>query len=97
MSENEKYQLHAYVKGRVQGVGFRYHTLKSAQEYGLKGWVRNLYDGRVEVLAEGEHQDLNLLLADLRKGPVSSDVNDVDYKFTEATGKFDRFYVRNTA
>jgi acylphosphatase len=97
MSENEKYQLHAYVKGRVQGVGFRYHTLKSAQKYGLKGWVRNLYDGRVEVLAEGEHQDLNLLLADLRKGPVSSDVNDVDYEFTEATGKFDRFYVRNTA
>ena len=47
MSENEKYQLHAYVKGRVQGVGFRYHTLKSAQDYGLKGWVRNLYDGRV--------------------------------------------------
>lgn len=42
MSENEKYQLHAYVKGRVQGVGFRYHTLKSAQKYGLKGWVRNL-------------------------------------------------------
>jgi acylphosphatase len=97
MSENEKYQLHAYVKGRVQGVGFRYHTLKSAQKYGLKGWVRNLYDGRVEVLAEGEHQNLNLLLADLRKGPVSSDVNDVDYEFTEATGKFDRFYVRNTA
>lgn len=97
MSENEKYQLHAYVKGRVQGVGFRYHTLKYAQEYGLKGWVRNLYDGRVEVLAEGEHKDLNLLLADLRKGPVSSDVNDVDYEFTEATSKFDRFYVRNTA
>ena len=97
MSENEKYQLHAYVKGRVQGVGFRYHTLKSAQEYRLKGWVRNLYDGRVEVLAEGEHQDLNLLLADLRKGPISSDVNDVDYEFNDATGKFDRFYVRNTA
>jgi acylphosphatase len=97
MSENEKFQLHAYVKGRVQGVGFRYHTLKSAQDNNLKGWVRNLYDGRVEVLAEGEHNDLNLLLADLRKGPISSDVNDVDYEFTEATGKFDRFYVRNKA
>ena len=97
MSKNENYQLHAYVKGRVQGVGFRYNTLKSAQEYNLKGWVRNLRDGRVEVLAEGQHEDLNLLLADLRKGPVSADVNDVDYEFTEASGKFDRFYVRNTA
>ena len=97
MSQNENYQLHAYVKGRVQGVGFRYNTLKSAQEYDLKGWVRNLRDGRVEVLAEGQHEDLNLLLAVLRKGPVSADVNDVDYEFTDASGKFNRFYVRNTA
>ena len=97
MSENEKYRLHAFVKGNVQGVGFRYHTLKSAQDNHLTGWVRNRYDGRVEVMAEGEHEDLNSLLMDLRKGPISAEVRDVDYEFDDAKGEFDRFKVLSTA
>ena len=96
MGENENYRLHAYIKGRVQGVGFRYHTLNSAREYQLRGWVRNLHDGRVEVVAEGEHENLNRLLRDLRKGPISAEVADVDYEFTDAKGEFDRFFVRQT-
>ncbi len=96
MGESQNFQLHAYVNGRVQGVGFRYYTLISAQALNLKGWVRNRYDGRVEVVAEGIHDDLNLFLADLRKGPTSGFVQNVDYEFTSASGKFDRFYVRNT-
>jgi acylphosphatase len=96
MCENQNFRLHAYVKGRVQGVGFRYYALIAAQNYHLKGWVRNLFDGRVEVIAEGEHEDLNQLLRDLRKGPTSSIVDKVDYSFTEAQGGFDRFFVRPT-
>ncbi len=97
MSENELHRLHAYVKGRVQGVGFRYHTLQAAQEQGLTGWVRNLRDGRVEVLAEGAHEALNRLLVELRKGPISADVQDVKYEFEEGKGEFEEFRVRYTA
>lgn len=97
MSKKENYRLHAFVKGRVQGVGFRYHTLQTAQDHGLTGWVRNLRDGRVEVVAEGPHEDLNSLLRALRQGPISADVNDVDYQFDDAQGDFDQFRVRATA
>lgn len=97
MSENEQYQLHAFVKGRVQGVGFRHHTLQSARNLDLTGWVRNLRDGRVEVLAEGVHEDLNQLLVKLRSGPLGADVNDVDYEFNDPEGEYHQFSVRATA
>ena len=96
MSENEKYRLHATIKGHVQGVGFRHFTRQTARELNLTGWVRNLRDGRVEVAAEGEHGDLNQLLVRLRKGPISADVNDIDYDFEAAHGEFNTFRVRHT-
>lgn len=96
MSENGNYRLHAFVKGRVQGVGFRYHTLQAAQDHSLKGWVRNLRDGRVEVIAEGEHEVLNKFLMSVRKGPMSAVVEDVDYEFKESLGDFNQFFVRAT-
>jgi acylphosphatase len=96
MSETKLFRLHAYVKGRVQGVGFRYFVLQSAEGLDLTGWVRNLRDGRVEVMAEGAHEDLNRLLVALRKGPISADVRDVDYEFTEGKGEFEGFRVRYT-
>jgi acylphosphatase len=96
MSENQFHRLHAYVEGYVQGVGFRYFVLRAAQAHNLTGWVRNLYDGRVEVMAEGELGDLNRLLAELRKGPHSSDVRQVNYSFSEAQGDFNRFSVLST-
>ena len=96
MSEKEKYRLHAYVKGNVQGVGFRHFTRQTAQQQDLTGWVRNLRDGRVEVMAEGKHADLNQLLGRLRKGPISADVNDIDYEFNDAQGEFESFRVRFT-
>ena len=96
MSESQIYQLHAFVSGRVQGVGFRYFTLNAAQALQLSGWVRNRYDGRVEVLAEGDYQALNQLLTTLRKGPAGGFVSDVDYSFSDAGGQFNRFSVRST-
>ncbi len=94
MSENQNFQLHAYIRGRVQGVSFRYYTFQTAQNLHLTGWVRNLWDGRVEILAEGELDNLNSFLRWLRKGPSSAVVRDVDYKFTDASGKFNEFRVR---
>jgi len=96
MSKNQNHRLHAYITGRVQGVGFRYFTMTAAEKYNLTGWVRNLHDGRVEVLAEGKHEDLKYLLQVLRKGPMSAEVRDVNYEFSDATGEFDRFFARHT-
>jgi len=97
MSEKEQYQCHVIIEGRVQGVGFRYHVLKTADELELTGWVRNLRDGRVEVLAEGDLESLNRLLAALRKGPLGAEVTDVDYQFGDAKGEFSQFNLRPTA
>jgi acylphosphatase len=63
----------------------------------LTGWVRNRWDGRVEVLAEGSLEDLNRFLAALRKGPASAEVRDVNYEFSASKGEFERFQVLSNA
>lgn len=69
--------LHFLVKGRVQGVGFRWFVHREASELGLKGWVRNTEDGDVEVLVAGEEEDLIELREALRRGPRGSRVDSV--------------------
>lgn len=63
-----------YVCGRVQGVGFRWFVLDSAQRHQLTGWTRNLVDGRVEVLAQGEAPDVDALARELSTGPRAARV-----------------------
>ena len=96
MSETPLLRLHAHVSGRVQGVGFRYFVMQTAMERHLTGWVRNRFDGRVEVMAEGEHEALNGFLIQLRRGPVSAVVEDVQYNFSNARGDHTRFMVLPT-
>jgi len=69
--------MHFLVKGRVQGVGFRWFVHREASELGLKGWVRNTEDGDVEVLAAGDEEELIELRESLRKGPRGSRVDSV--------------------
>jgi len=59
-------QLHVYFSGRVQGVGFRYMTKQASNRFSVSGWVRNLPDGRVELLAEGEETELDLFLIEIQ-------------------------------
>lgn len=66
------------VSGRVQGVGFRWHTRERAQELGLAGWVRNLPDGRVEVWVEGRQEDVAAMLRWLESGPPWAEVSATD-------------------
>ena len=66
------------ISGRVQGVFFRAYTCEEARMLGLKGWVRNLPDGRVEVLAQGDPEQLKVLEAFCRKGPPHARVRDVE-------------------
>lgn len=86
--------LHAYVSGRVQGVAFRHHTRQVARQLGLRGWVRNLPDGRVEVLAEGAEVGLEQLECFLQRGPVAAQVAQVEATWQDATGAFEDFEVR---
>lgn len=70
--------LHGYVSGRVQGVGFRQNTAAQADALELDGWVRNLEDGRVEVLFEGEEAAVASLSAWLEKGPRGARVTSLE-------------------
>ena len=68
----------AIVRGRVQGVGYRFFAERAARDAGVRGWVRNLPDGTVETLAEGEDQAVHRYFERLRKGPLGSRVDVVD-------------------
>lgn len=92
----ENYRLHAIVEGRVQGVGFRYFTQKNAVLHDLKGWVRNRWDGTVELVAEGSRTDLEKLLKAVSRGPHAGTTRNVRADWLEATGEFSTFRVRMT-
>lgn len=77
---------HVHVAGRVQGVGFRWHTVEAARAIGVAGWVRNLPDGRVEVWIEGEPAAVEELLAWLRHGPPASRVETCAVREATPTG-----------
>lgn len=79
-------RMTALVKGLVQGVGFRVYTRTQARALGLTGSVENLADGRVEVVAEGVHDDLELLLVRLRNGPAHSEVHGIEVAWSEPVG-----------
>ncbi|MGC8837271.1 MAG: acylphosphatase [Anaerolineae bacterium] len=94
MSEQvRRERLEAIVHGHVQGVNFRYYTRQRAQELGLSGYVRNRWDGTVEVVAEGPPQALARLLDFLHRGPPSAVVVQVDVQWKPATGEFQGFRV----
>ena len=84
-------RLHLLVTGRVQGVWYRGSTVQRARDLGLVGWVRNLRDGRVEAVAEGERSSLEALLAWANEGPPSAKVDDVEAVWADAEGSFGSF------
>ncbi len=90
----QQQRLNAIVHGRVQGVGFRFFVLRQAVALGLKGWVRNLAEGTVEVLAEGDAASLRELLTALQEGPDAAFVRDVKWHYSAATGEFREFDIR---
>ena len=96
MSDGELIQLHAIVRGRVQGVGFRAFVVENGVALGAVGWARNRWDGSVEVVAEGDQTTLENLLAALRRGPRSSKVDHVEKDWQPASGEFKSFRVKST-
>jgi acylphosphatase len=84
-------RAHIVVSGRVQGVAFRIATVEEAQRLGLAGWVRNLRDGRVEAVAEGERPKVEALVAWCHHGPPPARVTEVQVSWQPAQGDLGPF------
>jgi acylphosphatase len=84
---------HFFVSGIVQGVCFRMYTREKARELNLTGWVRNVSDGRVEIVAEGSLCGLGQLALWCADGPPMSEVSAVTEDYTEASGEFSAFSI----
>ena len=87
-------RIHAYFSGMVQGVGFRFTAERVALNLGLRGWAKNLFDGRVEVISEGEEADLADFLNKMKNGPMKRYITDTSVTWQEATGEFKDFAIR---
>ncbi len=86
-------RLTALVRGRVQGVGFRAFARRQALDLSIRGYVENLPDGRVEVVAEGERSELEHLLVKLREGPPHAEVSDIDVTWGQGGAMRGGFFV----
>src|SRR5205085_10784830 len=93
-STNDTQELHASVRGQVQGVGYRYFVVEKAHTLGLRGYTRNDWDGSVEVVAQGPRPALERLLALLRQGPSAARVTEVQITWRQPTEHFSGFHVR---
>lgn len=88
-----KKRLHLYYSGSVQGVGFRYMAERIALSLGITGWVRNLRDGRVEVICEGIEQDLKEFIKKIDT-VFGSYLRDVEVEWSDASNEFDSFDIK---
>jgi acylphosphatase len=89
-----KIRCHVFVSGRVQGVFFRQNTLERAKALGLKGWVRNTEDGKVEAVFEGEREKIEKILEWMRRGPPFARVDGLKIEWEDFKGEFDDFEIR---
>jgi acylphosphatase len=83
------------VRGVVQGVGFRIYAQSEANRLGLRGYVRNLPNGAVEIVAEGDADAVERLIEWAKRGPPAAAVEDVDVEHAEPTGEFSDFTIRH--
>ena len=83
------------IRGLVQGVGFRFFAERAARHRRLRGWVRNLADGRVEAVAAGPDEDVEAFIADLRQGPAAGRVDGIEIEETPLEATVTRFEIRH--
>ncbi len=88
-----KVRAHVFVTGSVQGVFFRYETLAMAMQRKVTGWVKNLRDGRVEAIFEGEKEAVEAMIDFCRRGPPGAVVTGVNIVWKEPTGEFSQFQI----
>ena len=87
-------RAHIVYSGHVQGVGFRYTAQDIATGVGLKGWVKNLEDGRVEIVVEGKEEDIKGFLDKISKGQLGRYIIDTELSWGKSTKEFDGFGIR---
>lgn len=89
-------QAHVFVEGKVQGVYFRDTTRKQAEENGVEGWVRNLSDGRVEAVFQGDRDDVEAMIDFCHEGPPRARVDGVDVEWVDEDEGLAGFTIRST-
>jgi acylphosphatase len=93
LTEKENKRAHLYISGRVQGVNFRYYTRQQARSLGVKGWVRNLIDGRVEAVFEGDAVAVERMVDWCHHGPRGAWVDTVEVQWEDPTEEFSGFEI----
>lgn len=88
-----KVRTYVFVSGLVQGVFFRFETMRRARRRNVTGWVRNLPDGRVEAVFEGKKTDVEEMVSFCQVGPPGAVVRDVKVYWEEPTGQFKNFRI----
>ncbi len=88
-----KARAHVFVSGRVQGVFFRSETRSKARRQDVTGWIRNLPDGRVEAIFEGERENVDKLVQSCRMGPTGARVAGVEVAYENYRGEFEDFEI----
>jgi len=88
-----KARAHVFISGLVQGVFFRWETRKNALKNNVKGWVRNLRDGRVEAVFEGEKEDIEKMIKFCEKGSPGAKVEKVEVKWENYKGEYENFEI----
>jgi len=94
MKPSAKKRVHVFYAGRVQGVGFRMTAEETAHEFGVTGWVKNLRDGRVELIAEADEATLGRFLEAIRTGPMRNFIQQVNVSWGVATETLNDFEIR---
>lgn len=87
-------RAHLYISGMVQGVYYRAFTRDVAHSFGLKGWVKNLYDGRVEAVFEGRREDVEVAIKRCYQGPSGAAVDDINVRWEDSREEFKDFEIR---
>lgn len=86
--------VHLRIRGRVQGVGFRYSASEAARRFGVRGWVRNTFEGDVEAVAQGDGEAVERFIAWCRRGPAGARVDSVDERPDSTAQTYPDFTIR---
>ena len=87
-------RAHIFVRGRVQGVFYRKHMQEKARSLHLTGWAKNVIDGRVEIVAEGEKEQIEQFLKECKEGSALTKVQNIEVEYENYAGEFADFEVR---
>ncbi len=94
IEENDRVCAHILVSGRVQGVAFRYYARNLAYQLGMRGWIKNLANGQVELVVEGSKNSVKEMIEWCKQGPRMAQVEDVEVDWLPCSGQYVDFQVK---